>query len=111
MARGYTIFNDFESGKYIHLDDLKHMTNHICRNLNNWTPNYRFWYNMYSYSSKVYIVCRWGQSKGLSPIAKSGEAICGDDLVNFFEDSSHKNCSCGSVYYKLFIFLLFAENV
>ena len=100
MARGYEIFNDFENGKYIHLDDLKHVTNHICGNLDNWTPNYRFWYNMYSYSSKAYIVCQWRQSKGLSPVTKWGEAICRDNLVNFFEDSNHKNCGCGSMYYK-----------
>ena len=100
MAHGYKIFNDFESGKYVHLDDLKHMTNHICGNLNNSIPNYRFWYNIYSYSSKAYIVCRRRQSKGLSQVAKWGEAIYGDDLVNFFEDSNHKNCSCGSAYYK-----------
>ena len=94
-----------------HLDDLKHMTNHICRNLNNWTPNYRFQYNMYSYSSKAYIVCRWRQSKGLSPIAKWVEAICGNNLVNLFEDSNHKNCSCGSVYYKQFIFYNYLQKM
>ena len=49
---------------------------------------------------KRYIVCRWRQSKGLSPVAKWGEAICEDKLVNFFEDEKHKNCICGSVYYK-----------
>ena len=100
MARGYQIFDEFESGNYVHLEDLKHMNNYICGNLNNWTPNYRFWYNMYSYSTKAYIVCCWRQSKGLSLVKKWSEAVCGDDLVNFFEDSNHKNCSCGSVYYK-----------
>ena len=49
MARGYQVFNNFEAGKYMHQEDLKHMTNHICGNLNNPTPNYKFWYNMYSY--------------------------------------------------------------
>ena len=49
MARGYQVFNNFEAGKYIHQEDLKHMTNHICGNLNNPTPNNKFWYNMYSY--------------------------------------------------------------
>ena len=55
---------------------------------------------MYSDSSKAYVVCRWRQSKGLSPVAKWGEAICEDELVIFFEDLKHKRCSCGSVYYK-----------
>ena len=83
MPRGFKIFEEFESRKYIRLEDLKFMTDHICGNLNS------FWYNMYSYSSKVYIVCRWRQSKGLSLLAKWGEAICGDDLVDFFKDPKH----------------------
>ena len=110
MARGQEVFKDFENGKYVHFDDLKHMTNYICGNLNNWTPSYRFWYNMYSDSSKAYVVCRWRQSKGLSPVAKWGEAICEDELVIFFEDLKHKRCSCGSVYYKQFIFFV-KQNV
>ena len=64
MPHGFKIFEDFESGKYIHQDDLRYLTDHICGNLNNWTSNYSFWYYMYSYSSKAYIVCRWRQSKG-----------------------------------------------
>ena len=100
MPRGYKVFEDFENGKYIHQEDLNYLSDHICGNLNNWMPNYPFWYNMYSYSSKAYIVCQWRQSKGLVPVAKWGEAICGDDLVDFFKDPNHKNCSCGSVYHK-----------
>ena len=52
-------FPNFESGNYVHLDDLKHLSDHICRNLNgDYTPNYKYWYNMYSYSSKAFIICR-----------------------------------------------------
>ena len=83
MACSLEDFKYFESGKYVCYEDLKHMCNYICSNLNNWTPNYRFWYNMYSYSSKAYIVCRWRESKGLSPVAKWGEAICKNELVHF----------------------------
>ena len=55
---------------------------------------------MYSYSSKAYIVCRWRQSKGLQPVAKWGQAICDNELVNYFKE--HKDCrkGCSSVYYK-----------
>ena len=100
MVHGLQVFEEFESRKYVRIEDLKHMCNHIGGNLNNWTLNYRFWYNMYSYSSKTYIVCRWRESKGLSPVPKWGEAICENELVNFFDDPKHKSCSCGSVYYK-----------
>ena len=77
------------------------MVNHICSNLNaDWTLNYKYWYNQYSYSSKAYIVCRWCQQRGQSPVAKRIVAIYNDELVNFETDENHKNCSCESVYYK-----------
>ena len=101
MAHGFQVFQNFESGNDVHLDDLKHLSDHICRNLyGDYTPNYKYWYNMYSYSSKAFIVCRWRQSKGLQPMAKWGEAICEGNLVNFFKE--HQDCwkVCGSVYFK-----------
>ena len=100
MAHGLQVLQQFEAGKFIYEEDLKHMTNHICGNLNNWTLNYKFWYHMYSHSSKAYIVCTWIKSTRLPAVAKWVEAICKDELVNFFKDLNHKNCSCGSVYYK-----------
>lgn len=99
MARGHFVFQEFESGKYAHFIDLKYMTDYICGNLNSgFSTNYKYLYNMYSYSSKAYIVCRWRRSKGFEPVAKWGEAICNDNLVHFFKE--HKGCSCGSVYFK-----------
>ena len=52
---------------------------------------------MYSYASKAYIVYWWREEKGREPIAKWGEEICKNKLIDFFEDISHQNCSCGSV--------------
>ena len=99
MSRGYDIFSKFEKGEYVHFNELKHMVNHICGHLNvDFNINYKYWYNQYLYSSKAYIVCRWRLSSGLQPVTKWGEAICNGELVNFFEDENHKNCSCGSVY-------------
>ena len=101
MPAGLTIFEDFENGKFVHLDDLKHMTNYICSNLNSeYSLNYKYWYNMYSYSSKTYIVCRWRQSKGLQPVAKWGQAICDNELVNYFKEQKDCRKGCSSVYYK-----------
>ena len=99
MARGFQVFQNFESESYVHLDDLKHLSDHICRKVNgDYTPNYKYWYNMYLYSNKVFIVCKWRLSKGLQPVAKWGEAICEGNLVNIFKE--HKDCSCGSVHFK-----------
>ena len=95
MSRVFKIFEEFKNGEYVHLEDLKFMNDHICGNLNNWISNYRFWYNMYSYSSKAYIVCQWRQSKGLPLIAEWGEAVCGKDLVDFLKILSIKIVAVG----------------
>ena len=110
MPSGLKIFEDFEDEKYVHIDDLKHMVNYTCGNLNSdYLPNYEYWYNQYSYSSKAFIVCRWRQKKGLEPVAKWGEATCVNELVNYFKE--HKGCSCDSVYYKyIFKFFLFCRK-
>ena len=43
MPAGLTIFEDFENEKFVHLDDLKHMTNYICGNLNSdYSLNYKY---------------------------------------------------------------------
>ena len=103
MPSGYQIFENFEKEEFVHIEDLTHMVDYICHHLNcDYSPNYKYWYNQYWYSLKAYIVCRWRKSKGLQPVAKWGEAICEDELVNFFKDEKHKNCSCGSVYYFFF---------
>ena len=77
------------------------MVIYICGNLNScYCPNYKYWYNQYSYSSKAYIVCRWQQKKGHQPIVKWGEAICDGELVNYFKEHEDYRKGCGSVYYK-----------
>ena len=97
MPAGCEIFEKFEKENYIHIDELPHMTKYTCGNLNSvYCPNYKYWCNQYSYSSKAYIVFRWRQKKGLQPVAKWGEAICNGELVSYFKE----NKDCGSVYYK-----------
>ena len=85
MASRYALFKKFENEKYISIEDLPQISDYICRNLNNWTPNYHYWYNMYSYTSKAYIVCRWREEKGRRPIARWGEAICKNKLIDFLK--------------------------
>ena len=99
---GYLIFEAFENGISIHEDDLPKMVNYICGNLNgsSYNPNYKYFYNQYSYSYKTFIVYRWKKARGMVSEAKRGKGICNNELVNFFTDENHKNCSCGSVYYK-----------
>ena len=96
MAFRYLLFKKFENKEYISLTDLPKINDHICLNLNNWTPNYHYWHNMYSYASKAYIVCDWKEERGRRPISKWEEAICKNKLVNFFDDPAHQRCSCAT---------------
>ena len=100
MTSRYALFKKFKNEEYVSKNDLTQIADYICGNLNNWTPNYHYWYNMYSYTSKAYIVCRWREERGHQPITKWGEAICKNNLIDFFQDKTHQKCECSSVYYK-----------
>ena len=90
---GMEIFRKFENEEYVYFDELRNMVNYICGHISSVfsQPNYKYWYNQYSYSSKAYIVCSWRKSKRLQPVAKKVETICKDELVNFLKDEKHKN--------------------
>ena len=40
------------------------------------------------------IVCRWKRKNGFAGLAKKGQAISNDKLINFFEENEQKNCIC-----------------
>ena len=54
MTSRYDLFKKSENKEYVSEQDLKKITNYMW-NLKNWTPNYHYWYNIYSYTSKAYI--------------------------------------------------------
>ena len=106
MASRYTLFKKFENKEYISIEDLPKICDYICGNLNSWTRNYHYWYNMYSYISKVYIVYWWREEKGRRPIARLGRQFVKINWLIFFFDETHQNCEFRSVYYKQFYFYL-----
>ena len=89
----------YENAEYLTKDELKFVADYVCGCLNNPGVNFCYYYDMYSYISKSFIVCRWKKRNGYKPLVKIGEAICKDTLVNFFREKEHKNCMCSSVYY------------
>ena len=93
----YTLYEAFDKGHYIHQDALCKVTNYISSNLISWSPNYSFWEAEYNYITKLMIVCSWKKKYGLSLMAKKGDAICNDELVNFSKDGKHKGCICSIV--------------
>ena len=92
---GFSEFISFSKLKYLEEEDLKLANNYICLQLNNSGFNYKYYYDMYSYSTKCFMVLQKNQ------YTKLGEAVCDGKVVNFLEDEEHKNCSCGSVYFKV----------
>ena len=89
----YQAFIAFRDFKYVDEEDLKLATNFICGMLNLPGAYYQYYYDMYSYTSKCYMVLQKQQYTRL------GEAVCNEKVVNFLKDEEHKKCSCGSVFY------------
>ena len=80
------MYESFENSDYILGENIKLVTDFICGNLNNCSPNQSYYQGVYDYATKLYHVCRWRRKHGLRPIAKKGEAICNEELVIFFAD-------------------------
>ena len=89
----YTAFQKFINFEEIDKKTIDRAVDYVCHNLNHQGPNYRYYYDMYSYISKCRIVLQTYSKTKLS------EAICDGKLVNFLEDDKHKNCICSSVYF------------
>ena len=96
-------YSNFESINEI---ELRYAVNYICGNLNaDYTLNCRYWYDMYTYTSKNFIVLRHRKENGiLNPLTKLGECVCQNKVINFLKNSDKKcfcNKGCASVYYKV----------
>ena len=91
------MFESFENENYIHNNDLPLLRNYIYMNLNSWNPNRPYWERQLNIMTKIIFVCRWRKENGLRPVAKKGETICNNELVNFFADEKHKNCSYSKI--------------
>ena len=93
----YLLFEAFERGDYIPREQIKKITNYISGQLISWSPNCSYYKAQYNYVTNLYIVCDWKKNQGFASFSKKGEAICGNQLVIFFKDAKHKNCSCSVV--------------
>ena len=82
----WAMYESFENGDYILEENIELVTNFICANLNNWSPNRSYYQAQYNYATKLYYVCKWRRKRGFRPFAKKPEAICNDELVNCFAD-------------------------
>ena len=96
-------FEKYRNFQLINETELDIATNYICSHLNaNYTLNYGYWYDMYSYTTKSKIVLRYRKRRGQEPVVKLGECICEEKVVDFLKNPEKKcNCSngCASVYF------------
>lgn len=88
----YYAFKAFTNFETMDKKSLDMAADSACQNINNPGPNYRYYYDMYSYITKCRIVLQTYHK------TKFGESICDGKLVNFLKDEKHKNCSCSSVF-------------
>ena len=93
----HLMYEAFLRGEYIPHEQIQKVTNFICGQLISWSHNRSFCQGEYNLATKLIIVCLWEKKKGLPAIAKGGQTICNDKLVNFFDNEKHKNCFC-SIY-------------
>ena len=90
---GYAEFEKFKNFYVMDKEELELANNYICLQLNNPGIGYKYYYDMYSYITKCFIVLNYNTKTRL------GEAECNGRIINFLKDVEHKNCSCSSVYF------------
>ena len=56
MSGAYVAYLKYEDGNSLRKDELKLAVDYVCGYLNNSGLNYRYYYDMYCYLSKSFIV-------------------------------------------------------
>ena len=96
-------FEKYRKFEFVNINELELIIDHICSNLNSsFSINYPYWYDMYCYATKSRIVIRHRQEKNELAVAKFGQCVCENEVVNFLENENKKcNCEkgCSSAYF------------
>ena len=99
-----TLFTKYQNFQFVNSEELHLIVDYICGNLNSTFCNYRYWYDMYCYATKSRIVIRHREQKNETGLAKLGECVCENQVINFLENESKQcNCNkgCASVSFKV----------
>ena len=95
--------------KLVTKSELNHVMDYINSNLNaatsTSTNTYEYWYDMYNYCIKNYIVLAYKEKNNHFPLLTIlGECVCQDEVINFLKNTD-KKCfcdeGCASVYYNI----------
>ena len=96
------LFNKYIKFELINEKQLDLAIDYICGNLNSCFHNYSYWYDLYCYSTKSKIVIRHRKNKNKNAVARLGECVCQNQVINFLKNEGNQcNCDegCASVYY------------
>ena len=99
-----SLFEKYRNFEFVNTNELDLIVDYICGNLNSCWSNYPYWYDMYCYTTKTRIVIRHKQERKELAVAKLGQCVCENEVVNFLENTSKKcNCEkgCASVYFNV----------
>ena len=99
-----SLFTKYRNFEFVNSNELDLIIDYICGNLNSTFCNYRYWYDMYSYTTKSRIVISHRTEHKKTGIAKLGECVCENQVINFLENENNLcNCNkaCASVYFKV----------
>ena len=99
-----TLFEKYRNFEFVNTNELNSVVDYICHNLNTCWSNYSYWYDMYCYATKSRIVIRHKQERKEAAVAKLGQCVCKNEVINFLENASKKcNCEegCASVYFNV----------
>ena len=98
-----TLFTKYSKFELVNTKELDLIVDYICGNLNSGSYNYDYWSDMYSYATKSRIVIRYREQKNELGLAKLGECVCENQVVNFLKNGNKCNCNkrCASVYYNV----------
>lgn len=95
-------FIKYQNFENVNERELDLIVDYICGNLNSSFCYYPYWYDMYSYATKSRIVIKHRQKNNRIDVAKLGECVCENEVINFLKNENKKcNCNkgCSSVYF------------
>ena len=97
----YNAYQRYIDCQYLSFDELTLAVNYITSNLNAPSFIFPYWWDMYSYTSKTFMVIALRKKRVEEEKAKLGEAVCtGGQIVDFLNDEAHFTCHCSNVFYK-----------
>lgn len=98
-------FLKYNNFRLVTKSELNQVMDYINSNLSVATNKYEYWYDMYNYCIKNYIVLAFKEKNNQFPLLTIlGECVCQDEVINFLKNTN-KKCfcdeGCASVYYNV----------